>query len=278
MAHSRRTVQPRQGDCIDMERNFCLLTIQKYNYNTVSKYRKNRNILTNRSFLGSQKYSDIFSRSVPWAKMGRVKNKVNITFNLRQFVIFHFEKKLPYRRIDEKLNLSKSTVADIIRWKNAEERILSIKQTDRPKLINVREKRYIMKTLKENLRINALKLKVALANQTGEKVSLETVRKCIRAKTFLKPENYQNDVSFADETKLNIFGSDGRQMIWRRPDNELKTRLGELVFIHGTMDKIIFLNIFKKKLLKSVTDMGIQGSFKHSQDNGPKHSVMIVKE
>ncbi|GBN93301.1 hypothetical protein AVEN_170115-1 [Araneus ventricosus] len=39
-----------------------------------------------------------------------------------------------------------------------------------------------------------------------------------------KPEAYWNNVLFADKSKYNIFGSDGRIMVWRRKNEELNLK------------------------------------------------------
>ncbi|GFV47671.1 transposable element Tc1 transposase [Trichonephila clavipes] len=35
---------------------------------------------------------------------------------------------------------------------------------------------------------------------------------------ILKPQQFWNEVIFSDESKFNIFGSDGRRMVWRKPN------------------------------------------------------------
>ncbi|GBN48640.1 hypothetical protein AVEN_247046-1, partial [Araneus ventricosus] len=39
-----------------------------------------------------------------------------------------------------------------------------------------------------------------------------------------KPETYWKSVLFADESKFNTFGSDGRIMVWRRKNEELNPK------------------------------------------------------
>ena len=81
------------------------------------------------------------------------------------------------------------------------------------------------------------------------------------AKTFeSKPDEFWNRVIFSDESKFNIFGSDGRRMVWRNPWEKIKKAIlkstvkygggsvlvwgcmsangaGNLIFIDGIMDK-----------------------------------------
>ncbi|GFT47542.1 transposable element Tc1 transposase [Trichonephila clavipes] len=35
---------------------------------------------------------------------------------------------------------------------------------------------------------------------------------------ILRPQQFWNEVIFSDESKFNIFGSDGRRMVWRKPN------------------------------------------------------------
>ena len=103
-----------------------------------------------------------FSGSRNVLKMGRIPNKKNVSFEKRQLVIFHYEKGNSYRKIGEMLRLSKSMVGDIVqRYKN-EDRILPKKQTGRPKLLNDRDNRFIMKEVYKNPKISEPKVKALL--------------------------------------------------------------------------------------------------------------------
>ena len=85
------------------------------------------------------------------------------------------------------------------------------------------------------------------------------------------PPEFWDSVIFVDESKFNIFGSDGKQMVWRKPKSELEMKnltpsvkhgggsqmiwgsistmgAGNLHFIDGNMDKFMYLNILKQNL------------------------------
>lgn len=111
---------------------------------------------------------------------------------------------------------------------------------------------------------------------------------------------FWNTVFFSDESKFNIFGSDGKCYVWRKPNTELQlknlratvkhgggsamvwacmaaTGVGNLVFIEGNMDKIMYLNILKDILLQSAEKLGLSTEFRFYQDNDTKHKSGVVQ-
>lgn len=116
-----------------------------------------------------------------------------------------------------------------------------------------------------------------------------------------KDENFWKAVIFSDESKFNIFGSDGRQKVWRKVNTELApsnmsatvkhggggvmvwgcmaaSGVGNLVIIEQIMDKNVYLNILKSNLKESAAKLGLGTTFIFQQDNDPKHTAHIVKE
>lgn len=247
----------------------------------------------------------------------------NTSFDQRQLVIFHFAKGKTNREISELLNIPKSTVGDIIRRYKNEDRIDSVPQNGRPKILSQNDERYIMKKVKIDPRISAPKLKTDLESNLGICVSSETVRRVIRknglngriarkkpfisevnkkkriefAKKYKKEDQtFWNNVLFTDESKFNLFGSDGRVNVWRRPNEELKQKnlratvkhgggsvmvwgcfsaagVGSLVFIDGIMDRKVYINILRNNMKQSAEKLGIKDKFNFYQDNDPKHKA-----
>ncbi len=101
-----------------------------------------------------------------------------------------------------------------------------------------------------------------------------------------KDMDYWNHVLWSDETKINLFGSDGVKWMWRQPGEEYKDKCvlptvkyvggsvmvwgcmsadgtGELQFIEGTMNANMYCDILKQRL-------GRRAVFQH--DNDPKHT------
>ncbi len=102
---------------------------------------------------------------------------------------------------------------------------------------------------------------------------------------YLKQETWWHDVTFCDESKFNLLGFDGRTIVWRKPNEELKklhlhttVRYGgggvrvwgcfstsgveNLVFIEGALNKEGYLKILRDNVLQSVEKMGLGHHFK----------------
>ncbi|GBL84214.1 Transposable element Tc1 transposase [Araneus ventricosus] len=112
-----------------------------------------------------------------------------------------------------------------------------------------------------------------------------------------KPETYGNNVLFADESKLNIFGSYGSIMekknVELNPENleqlsmavEVSlcggcmsaSGLGNLVVIDGIMNNALYLNILRDNLKISAENLGIGNNYVFYQDNDPKHMALNVR-
>lgn len=101
---------------------------------------------------------------------------------------------------------------------------------------------------------------------------------------------------FTDESKFNIFESDGRCNVWRKAGRELDPAnlkgtvkhgggsvmvwgcmsaggVGSFVFVEGRMDHRQYIRILEENLIPSVEKLGIKDTFIFSQDNDPKHTA-----
>ncbi len=99
-----------------------------------------------------------------------------------------------------------------------------------------------------------------------------------------KDIDYWNHVLGSDETKTNLFGSDGVKRVWRQPGEEYKDKCvlptvkhgggsfmvwgcvtaagtGQLQFIEGTMNANMYCDILKQNMIPSLRETGTQGSF-----------------
>ncbi len=122
-----------------------------------------------------------------------------------------------------------------------------------------------------------------------------------RSKPLLKPlafaedkqtkdVDYWNHVLWSDETKINLFGSDGIKRVWRQPGDEYKDECvfptvkhgggsvmvwgctssastGELQFIEGTMNANIYCDILKQSMIPSLRRLGLRAALQHDNDH-----------
>ena len=109
-------------------------------------------------------------------------------------------------------------------------------------------------------------------------------------------------VIFSDESKFNLFGSDGRRWCWRKPGEEFDERyvrkevkhgggnvmvwgcvtamgMGRIVKIDGNMDGPLYTEILNDDVLGTLKDLGIKKKdIYFQQDNDPKHTSGVARE
>lgn len=258
--------------------------------------------------------------------MGRGKE---ISSDVKQIVIMHSAKGKSIREIGELMNLKKSTVGDIVKRFTVGGRFDVLPRSGRPRIVTEHEKRRIVRKIKANPKLSAPKLTSEYCRETGKTVHPDTIRNVLksegyngrvaRRKPFVnkinrkkriywareyvsKPTEYWDDVIFADESKFNVSTSDGRQMVWRKPNEELNPRnlhgtvkhgggsvmtwgcmstrgVGSLVCIEGTLTAARYIDeILRPHLRQSAEKMGILDSFKYYEDNDPKHKARDTQE
>ncbi|GFU95339.1 transposable element Tc1 transposase [Trichonephila clavipes] len=105
--------------------------------------------------------------------------------------------------------------------------------------------RRVIHQVKIDPKISAPKIAASTSNTLGRFVSAETVQRVLRKAGYngrvarkkpligkrnrvkrlkftkehiLKPRQFWNEVIFSDDSKFNIFGSDRRRMVWRKPN------------------------------------------------------------
>ncbi len=109
--------------------------------------------------------------------------------------------------------------------------------------------------------------------------------------------NYWNQVLWSDESKVNLFGSDGVQHVWRRPGEEYQENCalptvkhggggimvwgcmsaagtGELRLIEGNMDSNMYCDILKQKMMPFLQKLCQTAVFLHNND--PKHTAKMT--
>ncbi|GFX36647.1 transposable element Tc1 transposase [Trichonephila clavipes] len=130
--------------------------------------------------------------------------------------------------------------------------------------------RRVIHQVKIDPKISAPKIAASTSNTLGRSVSAET------------PQQFWNEVIFSDESKFNIFGSDGRHMVWHKPNTSYHPKhtiptvkhgagsvmvwgcmaasgVGKPVFIDGIMHKMTYLNVLQNNLKESADNLGHTG-------------------
>ena len=114
------------------------------------------------------------------------------------------------------------------------------------------------------------------------------------------PSNWRA-VNYSDESIFRIFGSDGIEWCWRKPEERLDPRytkkkvkygggkvtvwgmitargVGQLVRIEGNLTKELYRDILEDDVLGTYHDLHMDHrSFYFQQDHDPKHTAKIVK-
>ncbi len=105
-----------------------------------------------------------------------------------------------------------------------------------------------------------------------------------------KDMDYWNHILWSDETKINVFGSDGVKRVLQQPVEEYKDKsilptvkhgggsvmvwgcmsaasTGELFFIEGTINTNMYCDILKQSMIPSLRRLGRRSVFKHDNDH-----------
>lgn len=245
------------------------------------------------------------------------------SFDKRQLVIYHHVNGRSVLEIAALLKLPRGTIYDIINRFQNENRIDFIKPPGRPSKLSVQDKRFIVRSVVKDPKISAPEIATELHARSGTEISSQTVRRILKINGYnsrtarRKPlisiinrkkrldfalkyvavaESFWDDVIFADESKFNIYGSDGKVKVWRKRNTELKLKnitttikhgggnvmvwgcfaangIGSLVFIDTTMNAEMYTNILKDHLRQSAEKLNILNTFTFYQDNDPKHKA-----
>lgn len=173
------------------------------------------------------------------------------TFEQRQLVVYHHAKGKTCREIAAIVNMKKSTVHDIIKRFEKEDRLEFRCSTGRPRTFSQRDERVIVRKVQQNPKISATRIASEVEGDLGIKVHPETVRRVLRRsqyhgrvarrKPFINAVNQKkrmqfareyaeydqawwNRVIFCDECKFTLWQSDGKANVWRKTNEELNPR------------------------------------------------------
>lgn len=245
--------------------------------------------------------------------------------DFRNAVVTMSKEKFSLGQIADILKCSKSSVQYILEKFSRDGSVNTSPGRGRPRLTTSKEDRIIQRIVKKNRRISAEKVRIEIKEQNGMLISPSTVRnrlseiglhgRMARKKPLISKKNQKtrvtwirellnlsidwNKVLWSDECKFNVFGSDGRVTVWRKPGEEMKLEcirptvkhgngsvmvwgcfssfgVGNLVFIDGIMYKEDYLKILKENLLESAQKLGLETDFKFQHDRDPKHTAKII--
>ncbi len=229
--------------------------------------------------------------------------------DLKKRIVALHKDGVGYKKIAKTLKLSCSTVAKTIQRFNRTGSTQNRPRHSRPKKLSARAQRHIQRLCLGNRHMSAASIAAEVEGVGGQPVSAQTIHRTLhqigrpRRKPLLKmmhkkarkqfaedkqtkDMDYWNHVLWSDETKINLFGSDGVKCVWRQPGEEYKDKCvlptvkhgggsvmvwgcmsaagtGELQFIEGTMNANMYCDILKQRL-------GRRAVFQH--DNDPKHT------
>ena len=249
------------------------------------------------------------------------------SFYKRSQVIALSERGFSQRFIAGELHVPRSTVGGIRARYKKDGRVHDSPRSGRPRLLSIRDERLAVRMLNEPKSGSAIVVGRKLRAH-GLRLCDETVRRCFRRRGLQsrakrkKPlltkkhrhkrlrwakgvKEYEvedwSHVIWSDESKFNVFGSDGRQYCWRDPTEPLRdchinptvkhgggsimvwgcmswAGVGNLDRIDGIMNLQVYLDILDSQLLGTIERQDLdeaQVIFQH--DNDPKHTSGLVQ-
>lgn len=249
-----------------------------------------------------------------------------ISSAIKSRIIFLLRSNHSTHDIASQTGVSQSTVARIRKMEGIN---VSANRTGRPRVLTVQDERSIVRAVSTGKHSNAVEAQRQLDTESGVRVSADTVRRvlkrnglCARVKTrkpLLRPRHLRQRLAFArkyanwtvddwkrviwsDETKINVFGSDGRQYCYRRPGERIQPHhvqptvkhgggslmlwgcftsagVGYACRIDGGMDAELYQSILQDDLLGTVEWFALERNeiyFQH--DNDPKHTARSTKQ
>ncbi len=131
-------------------------------------------------------------------------------------------------------------MAKTIQWFNRTGSTQNRPRHGRPKKLSARAQRHIQRLCLGNRRMSAASIAAEVEGVGGQPVSAQTIRHTLHQiglhrcrpkarKQFAedkqtKDMDYWNHVLWSDETKINLFGSDGVKCVWRQLGKEYKDK------------------------------------------------------
>lgn len=247
--------------------------------------------------------------------------------DLRTLVIKHFLNGDSQREIAKKTLLSRETVRSMIKKYKSTKCIGNLLGRGRKRKTTATTDRLIQRKLKCDRRKSTRSVTAELEQELGILISESTVQRraheaglfgrVARKKPYVnkvnrvkrlkyaremlaKPLGFWDTVVWSDESKFNLFGSDGKVMVWRTLKEEFdpkcivptvkhgggsvmvwgcfaKSGMGKLTVLDRILDRFYYQQILEENLLPSVNKLGLGADFSFMHDNDPKHTSAHVK-
>ncbi len=226
-------------------------------------------------------------------KFNMAPHSKELSEHLKKKIVALHKDGVGYKKIANTLKLSCGTVAKTIQQFNKTGSTQNRPRHGRPKKLSAHAQRHIQRLCLENRRMSAAEVE----GVEGKPVSAQTIRRKLhqiglhgchpRRKPLLKMMHKKackqfaddkqtkdmddwNHVLWSEETKINLFGSDGVKCVGRQQGKEYKDKCvlptvkhgggsvmvwgcmsaggtGELQFIEGTMNSNMYCDILKQR-------------------------------
>jgi transposase len=238
------------------------------------------------------------------------------------------EENLTPTEISLKMNIPRKTVSNVIHKYRKYGTVLRLPGSGRRRSLDDKDVGLILTEIEKDPFTSSEKITNVISQKSQKNVSSRTVRNYIRTTSYRswvprklpylsekniakrlelckKWSSFEQDdwdkIIWSDETKINLFSSDGRKRVFRKVGEAYKAKysrstvkhgggsimiwgcmsskgVGKLVVIKGIMDKLYYKSILTKNLRPSAVKMGLANDFTFQQDNDPKHTSAIVKD
>jgi transposase len=153
------------------------------------------------------------------------------------------------RKIGQIIGKPHSTIQKIVDKYKYEGTVRNLSGRGGKKVLTPQNERMIVNKIRNDPKLSVPKMHSEVESVAGKSISQETNRNVLRwydyhgrmarkkpftsvvnrqkrlefAKMHLKkPKEFWYDIIWSDQSKFNIFGSDGRQMVWRKMNTELQ--------------------------------------------------------
>lgn len=249
------------------------------------------------------------------------------SLQVRTNIVEEYEAGKGYRKLSKQFHVPISSVQSIIKKWKKQGSVSNKPRTGAPKKITPRACSKLVRLVKKNPRVTRKEL-VEEISLTGVSVTRQTVANTLRnaglrkyrarrvpllkkkhlearkkyATDMLKKDNaYFDKILWSDETKVELFGNNYNQMIWREPGSAYKREntvptvkhgggnimvwgcfsssgTGDLHIIRGTMNSQKYCEILDSCLCNSARRLSLGRRWVFQQDNDAKHTSKLTTE